>query len=53
VSSLLSDDKSGTYVQEATGKSEEHQRALKPENDHKTATESEEVGADDKTESVN
>jgi hypothetical protein len=40
-------------IQEATAKIEEHQRALKPENDQRTATEREKIGGDDKKEAVN
>jgi len=40
-------------VKEATAKIEEHQRALKPENDHRTATTSEDSLTDDKTDPVN
>jgi hypothetical protein len=40
-------------IKEATAKIEEHQRALKPENSHRTATASEEIRADDKTDPVN
>lgn len=40
-------------VKEATAKIEEHQRALKPENNHRTATASDEIAADDKTDPVN
>jgi hypothetical protein len=32
---------------------EEHQRALKPEDSHRTATGSDEISADDKTDPVN
>jgi hypothetical protein len=44
---------SAALIREATAKIEEHQRALKPENSHRTATTSEEIGADDKTDPVN
>lgn len=40
-------------IKEATAKIEEHQRALKPENSHRTATAKDEIGADDKTDPVN
>ena len=40
-------------IKEATAKIEEHQRALKPENSHRTATTSDETGMDDKTDPVN
>jgi hypothetical protein len=40
-------------VKEATAKIEEHQRALKPENNHRTAIASTKDGADDKTDPVN
>lgn len=40
-------------IQEATAKIEEHQRALKPENNHRTATASPEIATDDKTDPVN
>ena len=40
-------------IKEATAKIEEHQRALKPENSHRTATTSDEIGVDDKTDPVN
>jgi len=40
-------------IKEATAKIEEHQRALQPENNHRTATANEEIGADDKTDPVN
>jgi hypothetical protein len=40
-------------IKEATAKIEEHQRALNPENNHRTATPSAEIGADDKTDPVN
>jgi integrase len=39
-------------IKEATAKIEEHQRALKPENSHRTTADSE-VGADDKTDPLN
>ena len=40
-------------IKEATAKIEEHQRALKPENNHRTATAREKISADDKSEPVN
>ncbi len=40
-------------MKEATAKIEEHQRALKPENNHRTATAKDEIVADDKTDPVN
>jgi hypothetical protein len=40
-------------IKEATAKIEEHQRALNPENNHRTATPSAEIGTDDKTDPVN
>ncbi len=40
-------------IKEATAKIEEHQRALKPENSHRTAITSDEIGMDDKTDPVN
>jgi integrase len=40
-------------MKEATAKIEEHQRALKPENNHRTATTRGEFGTDDKKEPVN
>lgn len=40
-------------IKEATAKIEEHQRALNPENNHRTATADEQIGADDKTDPVN
>jgi len=40
-------------IREATAKIEAHQRALKPENSHRTTTDNSEAGADDKTDPVN
>lgn len=40
-------------IKEATAKIEEHQRALKLENNHRTATASEEIAADDKGKPIN
>ncbi len=40
-------------IKEATAKIEEHQRALKPENNQRTATASGKISADDKTDPVN
>jgi hypothetical protein len=40
-------------IKEATAKIEEHQRALKAENNHRTATGTQEIGGDDKTDPVN
>ena len=40
-------------VREATAKIEEHQRALKPENNRRTATANGEISTDDKTDPVN
>jgi Phage integrase family len=40
-------------IKEATTKIEEHQRALKPDNDHRTTTVNGEHGTDDKTDPVN
>ena len=40
-------------IREATAKIEEHQRALKSQNRHRTAIASDEIAADDKTDPVN
>jgi integrase len=40
-------------IKEATAKIEEHQRALKSQNSHRTAIANDEIGADDKTDPVN
>jgi hypothetical protein len=40
-------------MKEPTTKIEEHQRALKPDNSHRTATTSNETSADDKQRKVN